>query len=636
MGLISALNTAVSGLGLNQRQLEVTAANIANADRAGYTKKTVRASATVDGSGRTLGVYADGLSRSLNIEVQNQYRASVSQQQYAEVKSSYAQYLDQLFGTIDDPGSLPNTANAFVASISELVTSPENYPNRLGVLREASRFAAELNSRSIQIQDQRQSVEFQIGESVDRVNTILNNIRDLDLEIVAQRSGGGSPVELEDERDRAIEELAGFVDITVKPSEIGGLRITTTTGVALYDVEVFALKFDAHGSIGPGSLYSVNAEERGVGTVTPSRGGYDLIAAGGLGSGSIAALIEARDVTLVNAQRQLDELAANLALAFSTHEEAAAPYPPTGTPTGYDFDLAKLAEGDSLAFSFKDLGSGLTKNVTIYRSDGPGTPDLTRTNDPNDIYIGIDFSNKTEAEIAAAVQDALSQDRRIGPGVFSVTNPLAPKADPSDPDVPTSLLRLVSNNPAAVRIENAHSNIATNDVSQYGDAFALFVDSDGNAFTGLKDGRPNVTGFASRIKVNGAIIADPGLLVEFAPGIASGDPTRPQAILERLTNSNGAYTPAAKVGTDRAVYKGSITGFITSTVSYNASRASEARATAAGQDVVTNNLRQRLDSSSKVDVDEELGRLIQIQNAYQANARVLQAARELFEALLRT
>lgn len=39
MGLTSALNTAVFGITYNQRQLDVTASNIANADTAGYSKK---------------------------------------------------------------------------------------------------------------------------------------------------------------------------------------------------------------------------------------------------------------------------------------------------------------------------------------------------------------------------------------------------------------------------------------------------------------------------------------------------------------------------------------------------------------------------------------------------------------------
>ena len=51
MGLTSALNTAVFGITFNQRQMDVTAANIANADTAGYSKKTVSANAYFDGDG---------------------------------------------------------------------------------------------------------------------------------------------------------------------------------------------------------------------------------------------------------------------------------------------------------------------------------------------------------------------------------------------------------------------------------------------------------------------------------------------------------------------------------------------------------------------------------------------------------
>jgi flagellar hook-associated protein 1 FlgK len=49
MGLTSALNTAVFGISFNQRQIDVTASNIANADTAGYSKKTVSANAYFDG-----------------------------------------------------------------------------------------------------------------------------------------------------------------------------------------------------------------------------------------------------------------------------------------------------------------------------------------------------------------------------------------------------------------------------------------------------------------------------------------------------------------------------------------------------------------------------------------------------------
>lgn len=635
MGLLSALNTALTGISVNQRQLDVTASNIANADRAGYTRKTLQTSLRVDGQGRTLAVSAGSLSRILNTEVQTQYRSALSQQQFAQVGSDYFQFLDRLFATIDDPGSLSNTANGFSASLANLVGAPEDYPSRIAVVQQAERFASKLSSLSGQIQSQRQAIEFQLAESVDRVNTLLSNLQELDVEIIAQTAGGLSPVELLDERDRVVDELSGFLDIQVDQTENGGLRLTTTSGFRLYDVVPTRLSFDAHGTIGALSRYSKDPQQRNVGTITlggePGQG-LDLIAAGGLRSGSIAALVQARDVTLVDAQRQLDELAANLAQSFSTHEEAATPYVTGGVQTGYEFDLSKLAEGDSLAFSFKDLTTGITKNVTLFRSDGPGAPDITRTSDPNDIYIGIDFSSGDYDTIAAAVQSALGSDPRVGSGVFAASNP----DDPGPPAAETSILRLVSASPGNFRIETAKSNISIDDPSQFADVLALFVDSDGSVFTGLKDGRPNVDGFASRIRVNSAFRQDPGLLVEYRPGIEAGDVSRPQAILDRFTQSERAYTTSAKVGTRQSVYKGSITDFVTSTVAYTSNRAAQSAATAAGQEVVTNNLKTRFDEGSKVDVDQELGHLIQIQNAYQANARVLQAARELFEALLRT
>lgn len=1109
MGLISALNTALVGLGVNQQQLDVTASNIANADRVGYTRKVLNTSAVVGGDGQVIGTRVEGTSRLLNEQIQTQYQQALSQQQYSSVTADFARYLDNLFGTIQDPGSLPNTANAFSASLANLVSTPEDYPSRIGVIQEAEKFASKLNSLSSQIQDQRQSIEYEIADSVDQVNVILERIKELDTDIVERQSAGTSPVELLDERDRLVTQLSGYIDINVQPTEIGGLRINTAGGLPLYDVDVFKLEFDAHGSIGATSTYSKDPEERGVGTIRITTGqgpGYDVLSLGGFRSGSIAALVEARDETLVAAQRQLDELAANLARTLSTHSEPATAYPasqvppgdfrpvlegianlaglagypdptditvngatvnigaalagiaatpgsvtigasldfstddtdihslvgeslivrgadgtettftfndsddvatqlgnlaqqlndelaggnpvftvtaagtngftitstdgsdfslygdgptigdpgklaiPTvgatpqsvdngvlatpatvtigsgarfddgendaihglvgqsltvraedgtesvfsfndsdevedqlaalasqlntdladgatppvytvsangtdgftisttdgrsfslygtgadietvlGIPTdggapqevdngtaptpsnvligngsnfsngsngairslagqqlvvrsggnetaftfsgtadvqtqlaalatqlnddlaggaappvfsvsangldgfeitasdgrdfslfgdgpdiegvlgipaevvtplqvsngetlftavtnalsgaldgvgvtlttdeatgrftytgpgadsltiagdpgvlqalgfgdgveasysvsnqvGYDFDLAKLQNGDNYTFSIKDLNTGLSKNVTIYRSDVAGEPAITGTRDPNDIYIGIDFSSGDYDAISSAVNDALANDPRIG-GALQAENIESGGS-------PTSGLRIVSSDARNHRIEGAKTNYAVGGPGEFADALSLFTDTGGEVYTGVSDGRSTIDGFAGRIQVNRELVADPGLLVEYAGGIASGDPSRPQALLEKLNNTKVAFSTGAKVGTNNSVFKGSALDFVTTTVSYHARNSSQAEAAAAGQEVATNNLKARFDSSAKVDVDEELGNLIQIQNSYAANARVLQAVRELFETLIR-
>ena len=48
-----------------------------------------------------------------------------------------------------------------------------------------------------------------------------------------------------------------------------------------------------------------------------------------------------------------------------------------------------------------------------------------------------------------------------------------------------------------------------------------------------------------------------------------------------------------------------------------------------------NNVLTRMEKTAKVDVDAELAKLLELQTAYSANARVMTAVREMMDALLR-
>ncbi|SDU24667.1 flagellar hook-associated protein FlgK [Stappia sp. ES.058] len=627
MGLSSALNTALIGLGFNQRQLDVTATNIANADTVGYTRKSVSASVTYDGNGIVTGVEADSMRRYLDTAVQGQYRTSLAEQNYASVAQQYTARLDTLFGTIQDAGSLPNTVNSFVSSMSNLVSGPEDYTNRLEVMRNAEALVGKINAMSEDIQGMRQEVEYQIGEQVDRVNDLLADIKAIDRQVIGASQDGDKPVGLMDQRDMLLEELSGYIDIDVKPTEQGGVRVHTSGGTMLYDVDVMKLKFDGRGNINADALYNIDPAKRRVGTLTleNSEGSQiDLLSTRTLRSGSLASLVNMRDGALTDAQTQLDELAASLSRAFSTHVEPGTAYPASGTQTGYELDLANLQPGDSVSFDYKDLGTGLSKSVTIYRSDGAEPPALTATTDPDNIFLSVDFSSGNYTTIAAGIQSALDGDARVGAGVFSAANPGG------------STLRLESTAPASLRIETAQANETVAGPSAQGDAFALFVDDGDKTFTGMADGRPNITGFASRIRVGSTFVNDPSLLVEYAPGVATGDATRPQAILDKLTLTKSTFTPSTRIGGSSSVFEGSINDFVTAAVSHQSGRSAQAKATVTGQEVVTANLKSRLDDSSKVSVDQELAQLVQLQNAYAANARVMQVVRELYDILMRS
>ena len=54
-----------------------------------------------------------------------------------------------------------------------------------------------------------------------------------------------------------------------------------------------------------------------------------------------------------------------------------------------------------------------------------------------------------------------------------------------------------------------------------------------------------------------------------------------------------------------------------------------------GQDVVFNSLQQRFNSISSVNIDEEMANLLNLQNAYAANARVMSTVKEMLDTLLK-
>jgi flagellar hook-associated protein 1 FlgK len=47
-------------------------------------------------------------------------------------------------------------------------------------------------------------------------------------------------------------------------------------------------------------------------------------------------------------------------------------------------------------------------------------------------------------------------------------------------------------------------------------------------------------------------------------------------------------------------------------------------------------LQQRLNDSSGVNIDQEMANLLNLQNAYAANARVLSAVKEMLDILMKT
>jgi len=123
--------------------------------------------------------------------------------------------------------------------------------------------------------------------------------------------------------------------------------------------------------------------------------------------------------------------------------------------------------------------------------------------------------------------------------------------------------------------------------------------------------------------------------VLYGTGIATGDPTRPNLIYDRLTGADFAFSPDTGLGNAASPYTGGVPDFLRQVLSMQGEAAANATSLSQGQDVVVNALKQRFADLSGVSIDQEMSNLITLQTAYGANARVMSAARDMIDALLK-
>ena len=617
MTLSTALSIANAGLSVTSAELDVVATNISNADTVGYTRKTIdRAEAVYDG--RLTGVVNTSTQRAIDELAQAQYWNETSATQYSATLNDYLAQVDEIFGQPGTNSTLDTLVNDFAEALQALATNPDDATARLEVLNDASVLATRLNSSADSVQALRQDAEYAIEAATDTLNDTLQQIEKLDQEIRVFSLSGDEPSGLLDQRDSLITELSQLVDIKVQHTDNNGVRISTSSGVMLYDLEASEFAFSSYGNVSAETSWSTNASERELSSIylTGSGGSMiDVTASNGFVGGSIGALFELRDETLVEAQMQLDELAAGLADAFSEYMVPGTAAT-AGAQEGFELDLGAVQPGDEFTLTYEDVSTGETQTVSFIRVDStaalPLSDDATARTD--DSVVGIDFSSGM-ADVVTQIQASLG-------GNFTVSNPSGNMLSILD-DGATNL----------VNIGSFNATVTATGLTDTAEALPMFVDSGtgGGVYTGSFENGSQEAGFASRISVNANLEADPGLLVQYDSTVGSGDQTRPTALYNALTQDR--FTFAHRVGGETVEM--SVDDFANYIISYQAEQAATAKTRYQGQEIVMNNVQSRLEDSSKVDVDTELARLLELQTAYSANARVMTAVREMLDALMR-
>ena len=618
MSLSQALSAAISGLNVSQSSLALVAANVANADTPGYVRKTVDQVATA-GNGTGIGVRISAVQRQLDQYVQQQLRVENAGASYATTLAQFYDRLQDVYGSPGTANTLESGYNNFTSALQALSTSPDDAAARSSVISAAESLTQQLNQTSASINDMRGDAELGISDAVTQVNQALSQIANLNAQIASSSQNDSATATLLDQRDSYIDQLSKLMDIKVVTTDQNQVNIFTNSGIQLLGVKASQLAFNAQGSLTPNSRWSSDPTQSSVGTITlvsPTGGSVDLIQSGAIRSGEIAGYLQMRDHDLVQAQSQVDAIAAAMASALSDKTTAGSTVT-SGLQSGFSVDIGGMSAGNSIKIGYTDSLTNTPHTITLMRVDDPSALPLadTATADANDKVVGIDFSGGMPSVVAQI-------NTAIAASGMTASNPSG-----------TSLQILDDGAGNIVNVNSLSVTKTITGLSGGSGELPFFVDGT-QPYTGaITAAGTQSVGFAGRISVNSALIADPSKLVAYASGVSTGDSTRPNFMYQQLTAAQMTFSPDTGVGGATDPFSGTITTFLRQSMNQQADAANAASNLKQGQDVVLNSLQQRFDDTSSVNIDQEMTNLLSLQNAYAANARVMSTVKNMFDIL---
>jgi len=333
MSISSALSNAMSGLRAAGRTSETISANIANAMNPSYGVREVDLSASEFG-----GVRIDSVTRNVDPALVADKRLAEAAFTNASDVSGFLNRVEELVGTPDEPNSLSARLSEFEKSLVTAASRPDA-PERLnGVVNAAIDIATLLQDASLGIQEARSVADRELGVQIERLNTALTGVEELNKQITKTIVIGGDPSALMDNRQALVDEISALVPVRQVPRDNGKIALYSTGGAILLDSSAAVVEFSAvnqvtpYMTLGGGSLSGLSIN--GIAVRTDS-------ARGALSGGSIAAQFEIRDELGVNAQSQIDAFARDLIERFqdpAADPTLAATDPGIFTDSGAFFD----------------------------------------------------------------------------------------------------------------------------------------------------------------------------------------------------------------------------------------------------------------------------------------------------------
>ncbi len=309
---LTALNAALTGLRIAQQQISIISNNVANVGTPGYTRKILpQESQMINGSG--VGVLANNVIRNVDLNLSRDLWTQISSSSFLDVKQVYLNRIQQFHGPPDKELSLAAEISRLHDSFASLADSPEDTFLQSNTVNQAVDTASKINELSRLITTLRNDAQGEIEGAVARINDLLSQIAEINVDISNNTGVGRSTAMMEDKRDDAIKSLSELMDLSFFQRGDGVVVVQTSEGVELASTRATLLTFRPTPQAAS-TYYPASAAGVYVGDPLTDPGAVDIT--DDAPGGKLGGLLELRDETFPKQMAQLDELAHKMALRF--------------------------------------------------------------------------------------------------------------------------------------------------------------------------------------------------------------------------------------------------------------------------------------------------------------------------------
>jgi len=235
----SGLHVARSGILANQRAMEVTAHNIANANAEGYSRQRAifETSLTYQQpsfntpltSGQMgTGVKVTDIRRVRNVYLDRQSRVNNRGTGFWQIQVDILQRAEVAFMEPTDH-VLQAALDNFFSAWYELNQNPEDSGARATVVETGRTLTEHFKMMRTQLEGTSQEIKDRLFEAnsglIDKMNSLLEDIANCNSTIVYLKHHGGHPNDLLDERDLLLEQVSELADVQVELKDDGSATV---------------------------------------------------------------------------------------------------------------------------------------------------------------------------------------------------------------------------------------------------------------------------------------------------------------------------------------------------------------------------------------------------------------------------